>query len=98
MDIVEKVARAAHDRREGVLPEGVPRIGGRPFRWEELPEFARQHELAVARAAIEALLEPTEEMIDAADGGGDSDWANRYVYRAMLHKALGKPYNWRVDG
>ena len=89
-DMVEKVARelAGH-------VQGLP--------WDELPE----HRKAVtpraewgklcfrdmARAAIRALMEPTEEMLKAREGLYDfpPDQEDREDWQAMLKAALDEP-------
>jgi hypothetical protein len=58
-------------------------------------EITQEAILKLARAAIEAMREPTEEMMAAIDCGGDkSEWlsgrANKSIYRAMIDGALGE--------
>jgi hypothetical protein len=77
----ERVARAIHQERYGgQIPWG---------RFPDAEEECRQE----ARAAIEAMREPTEAMMAAVDCGGEkADWlagkAWKAGWQAMLDEAL----------
>lgn len=83
-DVVEKVARAIHEAEPSVP-------------WE-CCHIARKNDCyAMAIAAMEALLEPTEEMVRAATDyiatnidGGCSAHDAREVLRTAITRAMGK--------
>lgn len=76
-EMVEKVARAID-----------------PFAWKNQPKMPRRCEasLSSARAAIEAMREPTDEMEAAAyahdDSGAQLSCAYDEIYTAMIDAAL----------
>lgn len=78
-EMVERVAQAIYegpDRDIYLTP------------WPELREKDRDHFIAVARSAIQAMREPTEQMVFAAD------WQERGTYaawRAMIDAAIATP-------
>lgn len=79
-EMVERVARALYaNYRECGL------VFGRPF--EELPPLGRQAFMNIARAAIEAMREPSEDMRKVAD-----EWCDEYdvssCYTLMIEEAL----------
>lgn len=77
-DIVERVARAIYEARNG---DGQPYMGI-ILNW---PEY-----LAQARAAIAAMREPTEEMQAAgAEHVRQVSGGMAGIYRAMIDAALG---------
>jgi hypothetical protein len=92
MDAIERVARAIAEDIETSLP---PRT---KMAWEELTLPARATMLRRARIAIEAMREPSEEMItvgvdDALKGPGIGAYLNwrDYVasrFRLMIDAAL----------
>lgn len=87
-EVVERVARA--------LFEADCQIGDTPIvKWELAPEYEREEYRHLARAALEALREPTEGMVEAgADAADASGWAvdaisgAKTAYRAMIDEAL----------
>lgn len=87
--LIQQVAKALHrahyERGRRLYPQGA---------WEALDRFERESWLYSARASIEAMREPTEEMVEEAaymdDHSGSSvgqSLATR-VYRAMIDAAL----------
>ncbi len=81
-DMVEKVAKAIWDSR----------TRGADFRrynydWEHVAAEIRKNNMEYARAAIRALMEPTEEMYGAALNAYPPDHT-REVWQAMLKAAL----------
>jgi hypothetical protein len=85
-DMVERVARAM------CLDLGVP-----PDNWTEdeagVPVFAWQLEAGTARAAIAAMREPTEAMIEAGEVAcgssyGVGPWECRTSFTAMIDASL----------
>lgn len=91
MTMREKMARAIHD----TVPRHFPRdVAVRP--WEDEPPRVREPLLAVADAVLDALLEPTEGMIefgiDAAKTAADhyeriSSSAIKTAFQAMIQAA-----------
>lgn len=82
MDMIERVARAICKDR--YLDGGTDDDG-----WSDLTEMQREDYRGNARAAIEAMREPTGEMCEAGDAylvGGKEDL--RQVFRAMIDEAL----------
>lgn len=82
MDMIEKVARALHAswiKDWGHLGEA----DATPF--NELHPLHREYGMKQARAAIEAMREPTKEMTDAA--GYEPEIA-QVTYPAMIDAAL----------
>lgn len=81
MTMVERAARAIHS-------EAAPH-----FAWERLSEYSRGRVTVIARAAIEAMREPTREMHDAAvltfvrENGG-IEHAPVMTWKAMIDAAL----------
>ena len=68
-EMVERVARAilaGHDWTIGAF-DGVGLSGSGPTGWDALDPGWQEAYRNMARAAIEAMREPTEEMEDAAD-------------------------------
>jgi hypothetical protein len=64
--------------------------------WDALPEHVKQDHRRFARAAIEAMREPTDAMLGAAyetagyaDGGGREPIEAEEAWRAMIGVALG---------
>lgn len=89
MDMVEKVARAMWDkRREALLGLAWPPLS----LWEHENEALREDVRAEARAAIEAMREPSGEMIEdgwsAVIGSLNDNEAVARIYRAMIDAAL----------
>lgn len=80
-DVIERVARAIAETGNGGDWDS------RSFYQEEHKEFHRKR----ARAAIEAMREPTEAMIDAVDLpglAGDPEIVIAKAWRAMIDAAL----------
>ena len=88
MTKLEEVARAICLGASEVMPDDIPKD------CESLCSMC----LSEARAAIQALMEPSEGMVDAAvdatdlgpgpDGGGPDGYEIRTAYQAMLTAAL----------
>lgn len=75
-NMVEKVARAINDAL-------VPRFGAQ--NWQAIDENARNSFREQARAAIEAMREPTEEMLQAGTNAVDD--GETYSCRAKAEGA-----------
>ena len=72
--MVEKVARAIYpDYLEG---------------WHTLGPDGPEYYKKYARKAIEALMEPTPEMIKAGEDNADGPTDVGYIFVAMIHAAL----------
>lgn len=63
--------------------------------WDELPAENRSTYIRIARAAIDAMREPTEAMEDAADSEAERYFGNSHeclspahAYRVMIDAAL----------
>lgn len=95
-EMVERVARAI------TLAAGVPKTWSEEEVARHVAQYA-EHDMRVARAAIEAMRVPTEEMQDA--GGQAGEWTDRLssdddkadqerahfalnVWQAMIDEAL----------
>lgn len=80
MTMIDKVARAMHASAGIMLP------------WDALKDSDRQHLLTHAGAAIEAMREPTEEMIKAGRGDADEEWITDgdliETHQSMIDAAL----------
>lgn len=83
--MVERVARIIHP--------GAWEPEAAPWCWELLVEKAQQEARGKARAAIEALREPTEAMFDAAYATNciDERGQGEDFYRAVIDAALAPP-------
>lgn len=86
MNMVEKVARATYSK----FMEGVE---GLEPSWDELPEYHQWRLKEATKAAIEAMREPTEEMMKAGvnqDSTIDSEAHAPCVrhWEAMIDAAL----------
>jgi hypothetical protein len=77
MTMLENIARA-------IQQSAI--YAGRPKPWESLDDLSRKSYLGQARAALNALMEPTQEMRDAAYEAGD-DGAG-VGWQAMIRAAL----------
>jgi hypothetical protein len=90
-EMVERVARALHasQRRErAILTDGIDLNG-----WDALLPRERDGFMRAARAAIAAMREPTEAMLErVTDPHGDLPRsACEYVWKGMIGAALGEP-------
>ncbi len=56
--------------------------------WEKQSDTQRGHNMSLARAAIEAMREPTERMIKSGNEHCDNDGNLDAAYRAMIDAAL----------
>lgn len=84
-DLVDKVALAIWQEREKCFPARVQRMKPDDFdKANGAWEFARNE----ARAAIEAMREPTEEMTRKAHALVLSNLRHEEVYRHMIDAAL----------
>lgn len=80
-EMVERVAKALHKAH-------YERGRGLPPSWDAIDRFEREMWLFSARAAIEAMREPTRDMISAANRNNhprDID-----TWQTMIDAALGK--------
>lgn len=68
MTKLEQAARAAYDALTGIAAEMRP--GARFKSWAELPADHQSMQIKAARAVLESLREPTEEMLEAAENAG----------------------------
>lgn len=82
-DMVEKVARAMWDKRRDRL-EGT-KWGGLPA-WEVETDELRDEVRAEARAAIEAMRDPTPEMLAVGIGGAEG--VKRRLWHLMIDAAV----------
>lgn len=91
-EMIQRVARAlcALDCKaaSGILGSEDLCIVGECSRWGD--------NTGHARAAIEAMREPTEYMLSHALG--DGAWCTANSWRAMIDAALGAPGGWRSAG
>lgn len=76
-ELVERVARAIYD---------LDKIGVRE--WEDAPISTREDCLACARAAIEAMREPTEAMQAAGAHRRENRKPVAEIWRTMIGEAL----------
>ena len=92
MTMIEKVAKALYEHQASLSNFSSPS-------WDEAPTFSpffREHWTAVARAAINAMREPSQEMLDA---GWNAAWPEGskftrpplYVWEDMISAALDEP-------
>lgn len=88
MDMVERVARALC-RYDGYDPDKI--VGVRPLQSPQWDLYRKR-----ARAAIEVMREPTEEMVEAAElAGGMAGWDHigkrlRNAWSAAIDVAIKK--------
>lgn len=80
--VVERVARAMHSASPYRLAWGTGRQA-----WEADREHTREFFRAMARAAIAALREPTEAMLQEAVGAGWHGGVEGYTRGEMEHGA-----------
>jgi len=85
MSKIERVAKAMYERMEGQRSNIVAK-------WEDMHLPVRMHFMDGARAAIEAMREPTREMLVAgAKGSGeDSETVALGAWEAMIEVAIGR--------
>lgn len=89
--LIERVARAMHAKWFEIRPGDFGQAA-----WEEMPESWRHETMEFARAAIEAMREPTEAMLNAKYGPENyervSGWLDSLdaetVWQAMIDVAL----------
>lgn len=79
-EMVEKVARALHEQFRKTYG------GAAQTSWDDLSNFNRNYGLGLARAAIAAMREPTEAMVDRA--AMDEIFAPRLCWVDMIDEAL----------
>ena len=81
-EMVERVAKALY------IAEIGPAIG--PFDWDidEAGEVAARNYRKMARAAIEAMREPTEAMVRAGGDVTESDAIAIATWHAMIDEAI----------
>jgi hypothetical protein len=91
--MIERVARAIADSDRVHVNIGLPK-------WKDMTEFNRNNYRFAAKAAIEAMREPTAAMKSRAakecsttDLASEQDFQEQYgdVWDAMIDAALGKP-------
>ena len=89
MDMTEKVAKALFaDYQKSALGPDLTQT------WSTLPNHAKDHAYSQARAAIAAMREPTEKMLDAGDISIDAcrsdpcGKAARHCWGDMIDAAL----------
>lgn len=80
-EMVERVARATYEAR----PYGDEHAGD--LIWDRLEDGWKDRHRDMARAAIEAMREPTDAMVDAAYGR-ERTGTERGNWRAMIDAAL----------
>ncbi len=88
MTMIERVARAIVGPHRPV-PDGSPYTLDqlRAVRWGQANSTEQQNALNEARAAIEAMREPTDAMVDAMDEHAGTI-APQYAYEAAIDAAL----------
>jgi hypothetical protein len=86
MNMIEKVARAIF-ASEGMVYTDDERMF-EPFPYDELDEIEQATFTHKAKAAIEAMREPTETMLDVGDEAMTSTGFSRQVYSRMIDAAL----------
>lgn len=86
-DIVSKMVE-----RVAMAMTSLAVAGGYKTRWEVMDDEGREAARALARAAIDAMREPTDEMVNAAYSGSDFQAASesdiRSGWRSMINEAL----------
>lgn len=90
-EMVDRVARAI-----------FVAMGGHADEWLMYDDDVRDEYRAPARAAVEAMREPTEDMLDVGyeNNGfiiyqlGPQRFGAGDAYRSMIDTALGQPENW----
>ena len=81
MSMIEKIAEAIYERVRKGARHMPP--------WAEQPETVKDWHRKIARAAVEAMREPTAEMVDAADVPMHGDFMDPIrTWEAMIDKAL----------
>lgn len=96
LTIVEKVAKAIYQKALDQRPLTPLGLDADWPTWDELADKDRNYALGEARAAIGAMMEPTQEQINhvldlaANEKIGQSGWIEAYkeIYRAMIQAAL----------
>lgn len=81
-EMIERVARGIWARRQQAYPDMAPLPA-----WEDETEELREDVRAEARAAIEAMREPTQEMIDSCGNGECAKWAQG-AWASYIESAL----------
>lgn len=83
MNMIERVARAMHDRRKehfNTAEDWEP--------WEEMSDQYKSFALNLARGAIEAMLEPNHDMTGSVLEAGEDRTGLVSTYQAMIREAL----------
>lgn len=80
--MIERVAKAIHTAMDEPMPRFVQQ------KWEDLTDLAREAMLQRARAAIEAMREPDDDMLTAGFDAGDFECPLTPIWQAMIDKAL----------
>lgn len=94
MTMLERVARAIYDSCPMFMAAGLSLDTLKQIPWEDLQSEDRQEAIDAARAAIEALMEPTSEMLNAGASKQDEfdrrfESDNAYeIFEAMLKAVL----------
>ena len=81
MSMIEKIAEAIYERVRKGARHMPP--------WAEQPETVKDWHRKIARVAVEAMREPTAEMVDADDVPMHGDFMDPIrTWEAMIDKAL----------
>ena len=82
MSMIERVARAMHNRRKAIdLWSWQP--------WDDTSDTYREHSLSMVRTGIEAMLEPTDAMFQATQTRNDTGSVLvNWIYSTMIRAAL----------
>jgi len=80
MSMIEKIAEAIYER----IRKGARHMPP----WAEQPETVKDWHRKIARAAVESMREPTDEMVAAAFALGHEAQCAPEVWEAMIDKAL----------
>lgn len=83
MTLIEQVAQAMWTAREQTMPTRTR------MNWSDGTDIARHVMLQQARAAIRAMREPTEKMVEAGEWPAEDDGALA-CWQAMIDAALGE--------
>lgn len=89
MDMIERVARAMFD---------VCSVDGVTLPWEKVDQGKRDLHMEWATAAIEAMREPTEAMVEAGEKYIRAGRLAEEKYKAMINAALKEHEGANADG
>jgi hypothetical protein len=88
-EMIQRVARAIYAKRPYYVSASSAVLTPGPLRsydWDHAPTYYRTDCMEIARAAIEAMREPTEYMLSHALAEGA--WCTANSWRSMIDAAL----------